>query len=81
MKKENHKMTMVKIHYPLTQCDTLKSILLLGFLTKLEGFVFKMTFWGLEMLMMLSGYAIWTIPMVQNEILGARHGFGSSAER
>ena len=38
MKKENDKTTMVKIHYPLTQCDILKSILLLGFLTKFKGF-------------------------------------------
>lgn len=80
MTKENDKMTMVKIHYPLTQCDTLKSILLLGFLTKFKGFGFKMTFWGLEMLVMLSEYAIQTMPRVENEILGARHGFGSSAE-
>ena len=73
-------MTMVKIHYPLTQCDTLKSILLLGFLTKFKGFGFKMMFWGLKMLVMLSGYAIWRMPRVQNQILGARHGFGSNAE-
>lgn len=66
MKKENDKMTMVKSHYPLTQCDTLKSILLLRFLTKFKGFGFKMTFWGLKMLVMLSGYAIWTMPRVKN---------------
>ena len=69
-------MTMVKIPYPLTQCNTLGFILLFRFWTKLKGFGFKMMFTRPRMMVMLIAYAICKFAKMQNDILGARCSFG-----